>query len=1063
MPDVGPRPLPDADNDGIADADEGGGLVDTDGDGVPDTLDADSDGDGIPDSVEAGDTDPATPPIDTDGDGTPDFQDTDSDGDGIDDVIEGSVDTDMDGTPDYLDTDSDGDGIDDVIEGSVDTDMDGTPDYLDTDSDGDGIDDAIEGSADPDMDGVPNYLDSDSDGDGIDDAVEGLADPDQDGVPAFLDLDSDGDGIDDAIEGLADPDMDGVPNFLDRDSDGDLVRDDHEGAGDLDGDSIPNYLDDDSDGDGLSDFEEAGDSNVDTPPADSDFDGMPDALDIDSDNDGIADADEGRADTDGDGILDRHDIDSDNDSILDDVEAGDADPATPPVDTDADGTPDFRDEDSDGDTIIDVIEGATDLDGDGVLGFRDDDSDGDGWTDLLEAGDADPATPPIDTDNDGVPDFIDIDSDGDGLGDHLELGCPGSTERLLPDSDFDGFLDPVETAFGSDACSSASGVDAFYFELPPLGPAGTASLTFADTSIDRADVVINVDNTGSMTGEIANLRASLSGLIIPGVDALIPSAAFAVSAFEDYPVEPFGSMTAGDRPFRLLTRVTRDPAAAQAAVNLMRTRDGLDIPESGVESLYQIATGAGTTWTGGGVPPFNPIDGFIEGVADGPGGGVGLRNDSLPIIIHVTDAPSHNQPDYRAVDPTISAVETATVLASLAAVGARVISIANTELAALPHDPFSAICSASNPSVFGVVDPPSGSDVDYFELTGLVAGDTIDLAVRARTLGSPVDTVVAVTNASGIIAVNDDAFGTFDSALSTVLTGSPPFHVVVTAFEDLDLNGTDARTNGWYFLDVDVNGFPFVTDPIGCRADDANTPVGATPLVLDRVATSPTSTTSCARACDQTLDRFLPAARLAEFTRAVIPTCAWDDFGGGRPATCGADQCCTGRQGAGRSPNAAGQCPLVFEIDDDGNGIGDAVVGAIEALSSFGTFTITTTVRPDIGELRRSGIDTSCFIQSVIPVSTTPRSTCVATPVALDLFPPSPELDSFENVTPGTILVFDVVAQNRNRATGVACAEALAQPRLFTAFIDVVSDGVTVVDTRQVIVLVPPEAAIVRD
>jgi len=69
----------DSDDDGIPDSVEG--RIDTDGDGVRDSLDTDSDNDGIPDKVEAG-PDPAHP-VDTDGDGIPDYRD----GDGIPDGI----------------------------------------------------------------------------------------------------------------------------------------------------------------------------------------------------------------------------------------------------------------------------------------------------------------------------------------------------------------------------------------------------------------------------------------------------------------------------------------------------------------------------------------------------------------------------------------------------------------------------------------------------------------------------------------------------------------------------------------------------------------------------------------------------------------------------------------------------------------------------------------------------------------------------------------------------------------------------------------------------------------
>jgi hypothetical protein len=74
--------------------------------------------------------------LDTDGDGVIDSVDTDDDGDGISDVAEGPglVDSDRDGIPDSLDNDSDNDGISDQIEGT-------------TDSDGDGLSDAVDRTA----------------------------------------------------------------------------------------------------------------------------------------------------------------------------------------------------------------------------------------------------------------------------------------------------------------------------------------------------------------------------------------------------------------------------------------------------------------------------------------------------------------------------------------------------------------------------------------------------------------------------------------------------------------------------------------------------------------------------------------------------------------------------------------------------------------------------------------------------------------------------------------------------------------------------------------------------
>ncbi len=221
--------ISDLDGDTISDDEEGGG--DPDGDGVPNLRDEDSDGDTLPDLLEAGDLDLLTPAVDSDGDSVPDYLDLDSDGNGIPDEVEGGGDYDNDGLHDAADIDNDGDGIFDEQEiggnaaDPVDSDGDGTPDYLDDDSDGDGIPDYREGGDDPDGDGIPSYLDFDSDNDGLSDSEEAGDDPenppdaDGDGFYDFEDADSDNDGIMDPDEPTHGTDP------FDRDTDGDGFSD----------------------------------------------------------------------------------------------------------------------------------------------------------------------------------------------------------------------------------------------------------------------------------------------------------------------------------------------------------------------------------------------------------------------------------------------------------------------------------------------------------------------------------------------------------------------------------------------------------------------------------------------------------------------------------------------------------------------------------------------------------------------------------------------------------------------------------------------------------------------
>ncbi len=216
------------------------GGIDTDNDGVADHLDLDSDNDGISDLIESGQ--PAS--VDADGDGRADgAQDSDGVPTAASGGVT-PVDTDGDGIVDSLDLDSDADGIPDAVEAKptagyasqastidangvstsglvapVDTDADGAFDFRDTDSEDDGTPDSAESGL------VPG---TDSDGDGIGDGIgASYADPDggvnnpaadlQDTVAATAEVDyreppkdSDGDGVIDMLD--ADDDNDGIPD-----------------------------------------------------------------------------------------------------------------------------------------------------------------------------------------------------------------------------------------------------------------------------------------------------------------------------------------------------------------------------------------------------------------------------------------------------------------------------------------------------------------------------------------------------------------------------------------------------------------------------------------------------------------------------------------------------------------------------------------------------------------------------------------------------------------------------------------------------------------------------------
>ena len=161
----------------------------------------------------------------------------------------------------------------------------------------------------------------------------------------------------------------------------------------------------------------------------------------DPDGDGIPNHLEGNGDTDGDGVANVLDVDSDNDGIPDHFEAAHGQPfscSAAPEDNDHDGTPDFLDTDSNGDGIRDAAQtspspmqigaGApppTDCLQDGRGISRDAVN---GW-----------ACHPFDTDGDGIPDYADLDADNDRINNTTEI-APG-TAATPADTDMDGVPD----------------------------------------------------------------------------------------------------------------------------------------------------------------------------------------------------------------------------------------------------------------------------------------------------------------------------------------------------------------------------------------------------------------------------------------------------------------------------------------------------------------------------------------------------------------------------------------------------------------------------------------------
>jgi hypothetical protein len=131
----------------------------------------------------------------------------------------------------------------------------------------------------------------------------------------------------------------------------------------------------------------------------------------------------------------------------------------------------------------------------------------------------------------------------------------------------------------------------------------------------------------------------------------------------------------------------------------------------------------------------------------------------------------------------------------------------------------------------------------------------------------------------------------------------------------------------------------------------------------------------------------------------------------------------------------------------DGTGLGGSIVTGLQMLTRYGAFDVVTQLEGEAqglsGESLPAGKTTADFIRSVIPESFTKP------PPPPNLPDPTMDAVGFQNVTPGTIVRFDVTAFND-------FVNGTDQAQFFRAVIRVSAGGCTDLDQREVLILVPP-------
>ncbi|MEV4138492.1 Calx-beta domain-containing protein [Dactylosporangium sp. NPDC049742] len=147
----------------------------------------------------------------------------------------------------------------------------------------------------------------------------------------------------------------------------------------------------------------------------------------------------------------------------------------------------------------------------------------------------------------------------------------------------------------------------------------------------KPDIVFLADTTGSMTGPIADVRANAAS-VLGQIAAAQPQARFGVAEYKDFE---------DSAPFTVRQDVTADQAAVQAGIGQWVAGGGGDLPEDGINALFQLANGA-----------------------------VHFRDGGTRIIVMFGDAPSHDPSLGHHLADTVAALNAAHIRVVAVDVGA---------------------------------------------------------------------------------------------------------------------------------------------------------------------------------------------------------------------------------------------------------------------------------------------------------------------------------------------------------------------------------------------------------
>ncbi|HSW61118.1 MAG TPA: hypothetical protein VLJ60_09975, partial [bacterium] len=190
------------------------------------------------------------------------------------------------------------------------------------------------------------------------------------------------------------------------------------------------------------------------------------------------------------------------------------------------------------------------------------------------------------------------------------------------DTDGDGVDDNTENAAGSNPkVADPEWWEGKYYVILPYDAEDheIRPLDFS-TDITKADILFLVDLSGSMDGEIANLKDGINNTLIGSIKSKIPDAGFGITTFEDFDSYP------NDYGTRVIQTITTNETTLKNTMSSVSALVGTGW-EPQMSAIYFSVTGEarGTT------PAMNCS------TSEGSIGGACFRTGAMPIFIMMTD------------------------------------------------------------------------------------------------------------------------------------------------------------------------------------------------------------------------------------------------------------------------------------------------------------------------------------------------------------------------------------------------------------------------------------------